>query len=166
MVGLQRVFIHIVHMGTFRDFVFFYILWGVIIGKSESLSNGGLTKDFHPHGVWNYITWFLYFVFFYIAKPDQIIHFLKKLAFISWKSWPIQKAGRTFLHCPAFWIAQLFQEMNNLIWIRYIVCIVTTEENESRQNDGFTKSFHPHHTCDYVTWLLDSVFFFIFYTLW
>ena len=81
-----------------------------------------------------------------IAKPDQIIHFLKKLD--SSKSWTVLKCASNFLNWPAFfekWIirscfaislalseqpdftklsgpsgfAQFFQEMNNLNWLRH-----------------------------------------------
>ena len=39
-------------------------------------------------------------------------------------------------------------------------------ESEFRSNGKLTKDFHPHHTWNHVTWLLDFVFFYIFCALW
>ena len=160
-----------------RDFwtlcFFFDILCAVSTGQSESRSNGGPTKGFHPQLVWDHITWPLDFVFFcnlctvltgqiesrsnggsakgfhpqlvldHITWLLDFVFFFDILCMVSKVTW-----------VPVKWWSRKGFSFTTCVgsWhvtfglcVFYILCVVTTCQCESQSNGRLVKDFHPCH---------------------
>ena len=119
MAGSQKTFIHTIReirSTWLLDFTFFfYNLRAVSRDKSKSRSNGRVTKGFHPRHIWGckHMTFGLY-IFFNIAKPDQITHL--------WKGWILRKSWTCVFHCPVFLGQPFLVLVSNLIRLRNSIC--------------------------------------------